>query len=225
MEDGANVVSGLLQSPSSAHQQQHCPAIAKLMQGQRGVGTVGGVLQTVSESPENRLCDNGVPLEHHHHHHHLYHHQQQHHHHQHQLHPDPIRRLFQTQPPPLPTTSFSSAAPNCCSNPSSLQQNPHLSPQPVMVNSVSRSHLQAQQSQQLFISLSNSQPEIQQNSQTAPAAQGTGGKIFCVKCSQTNKLTNTYIFIITMLINYGKNNFSIVLMGFSLLYQVCCHLR
>uniref|UniRef100_A0A3P9BKM7 5'-(N(7)-methylguanosine 5'-triphospho)-[mRNA] hydrolase n=1 Tax=Maylandia zebra TaxID=106582 RepID=A0A3P9BKM7_9CICH len=102
-------------SPSSAHQQQHCPAIAKLMQGQRGVGTVGGVLQTVSESPENRLCDNG-----------------------HQLHPDPIRRLFQTQPPPLPTTSFSSAAPNCCSNPSSLQQNPHLSSQPVMVNSVSR---------------------------------------------------------------------------------------
>ncbi|XP_004548294.1 mRNA-decapping enzyme 1B isoform X4 [Maylandia zebra] len=161
-------------SPSSAHQQQHCPAIAKLMQGQRGVGTVGGVLQTVSESPENRLCDNGVPLEHHHHHHHLYHHQQQQHHHQHQLHPDPIRRLFQTQPPPLPTTSFSSAAPNCCSNPSSLQQNPHLSSQPVMVNSVSRSHLQAQQSQQLFISLSNSQPEIKQNSQTAPAAQGTG---------------------------------------------------
>ncbi|XP_005451716.1 mRNA-decapping enzyme 1B [Oreochromis niloticus] len=174
VEDGANVVSGLLQSPSNAHQQQqHCPAIAKLMQGQRGVGTVGGVLQTVSESPENRLCDNGVPLEHHHHHH-LYHHQQQHHHHQHQLHPDPIKRLFQTQPPPLPTTSFSSAAPNCYSNPSSLQQNPHLSSQPVMVDSVSRSHLQAQQSQQLFFSLSNSQPEIQQNSQTAPAAQGTG---------------------------------------------------
>uniref|UniRef100_A0AAZ1XVS7 5'-(N(7)-methylguanosine 5'-triphospho)-[mRNA] hydrolase n=1 Tax=Oreochromis aureus TaxID=47969 RepID=A0AAZ1XVS7_OREAU len=160
-------------SPSNAHQQQHCPAIAKLMQGQRGVGTVGGVLQTVSESPENRLCDNGVPLEHHHHHH-LYHHQQQHHHHQHQLHPDPIKRLFQTQPPPLPTTSFSFPAPNCYSNPSSLQQNPHLSSQPVMVDSVSHAHLQAQQSQQLFFSLSNSQPEIQQNSQTAPAAQGTG---------------------------------------------------
>uniref|UniRef100_A0A3B4X4R7 5'-(N(7)-methylguanosine 5'-triphospho)-[mRNA] hydrolase n=1 Tax=Seriola lalandi dorsalis TaxID=1841481 RepID=A0A3B4X4R7_SERLL len=103
-------------SQTSKGGNQHCPAIQKLMQGQRGVG---GVLQTVSESPENRLCDNGVPLEHHHHHHHLYHHHhQQHHHHHHQqqqLQSDPIKRLFQIQPPPSPSTSFSSAAPphNC----------------------------------------------------------------------------------------------------------------
>ncbi|XP_030576579.1 mRNA-decapping enzyme 1B-like [Archocentrus centrarchus] len=170
-QDGGNAVSGLLQSPTNSHQlqpnqPQHCPAIAKLMQGQRGVGSVGGVLQTVSESPENRLCDNGVLLEHHPHHHHLYHHQQPHHHHPHQLQPDPIKRLFQTQPPPPPTTSFSSAAPKCCSN-------PHLSSQPVLVDSASCAHLQAQQSQQLFFSLSNSQPEMQ-NSQTASTAQGTG---------------------------------------------------
>lgn len=172
-QDGGNAISSLLQSPTNSHQlqpnqPQHCPAIAKLMQGQRGVGSVGGMLQTVSESPENRLCDNWVLLEHHPHpyHHHLYHHQQQHQHHLHQLQPDPIKRLFQTQPPPPPTTSFSSAAPKCCSN-------PHLSSQPVLVDSASCAHLQAQQSQQLFFSLSNSQPETQ-NSQTASTAQGTG---------------------------------------------------
>lgn len=179
-EDGGNVV-GLLPSPSTALQQQqnqpqHCPAIQKLMQGQRGVG---GVLQTVSESPENRLCDNGVPLEHHHHHHLFHHHHQQHHHHHHQqqqLQPDPIKRLFQTQPPPPSSSSFTSATP-CCSNPP-LQQNPHLSSQPVMVDSVSCAHLQAQQSQQLFFHLSKSQPEAQHNSQSAPTIQGTGGTSF-----------------------------------------------
>ncbi|XP_022604953.1 mRNA-decapping enzyme 1B-like [Seriola dumerili] len=182
-EDGGNVVTGLLPIPMTAHQQQqqqqqqqqHCPAIQKLMQGQRGVG---GVLQTVSESPENRLCDNGVPLEHHHHHHHLYHHHhQQHHHHHHQqqqLQSDPIKRLFQIQPPPSPSTSFSSAAPPHCPNPPPLQQNPHLPPQPIMLDSVSCSHLQAQQSQQLFFSLSQPQQEAQHNSQSASTLQGAG---------------------------------------------------
>ncbi|XP_040885815.1 mRNA-decapping enzyme 1B isoform X2 [Toxotes jaculatrix] len=180
-EDGGNVVVGLLPSPTTAHQQQqqeqpqHCPAIQKLMQGQRGVG---GVLQTVSESPENRLCDNGVPLEHHHHHHHLYHHHhQQHHHHHHQqqqAQPDPIKRLFQAQPPLPPSTSFASAAPPCCSNAPPLQQSSHLSSQPVMMDSVSCSHLQAQQNQQLFLSLSKHQPEAQHNSQSASAPQGPG---------------------------------------------------
>ncbi|KAF1372358.1 hypothetical protein PFLUV_G00264440 [Perca fluviatilis] len=171
-EHGGNVVMGLLPCPTTAHQQQqnqpqHCPAIQKLMQGQRGVGVVGGVLQTLSESPENRLCDNGVPLEHHHHHHHLYHHHQQQHHHLHhhqqqqQLQADPIRKLFQSQPP-LPS-----------SNPPPLQQNPHLSSQPVMVDSVSCSHLQAQQSQQLFFSLPKPQPEAQHNSHSALTIQGT----------------------------------------------------
>ncbi|XP_026218635.1 mRNA-decapping enzyme 1B [Anabas testudineus] len=160
---------------------QHCPAIQKLMQGQRGVG---GGLQTVSESPENRLCDNGMPLEHHHHHHHLYHHQHQqqqhhqhqhhHHHHHQQLQPDPIKRLFQTQPPPLPSTSFPSAAPPCCPKPPPLQQSPHFTSQTLMVDSVSCSHLQSQQNQQLFFSLSKPQPEAQHNSQSALMAQGTG---------------------------------------------------
>uniref|UniRef100_A0AAQ5XDM8 5'-(N(7)-methylguanosine 5'-triphospho)-[mRNA] hydrolase n=1 Tax=Amphiprion ocellaris TaxID=80972 RepID=A0AAQ5XDM8_AMPOC len=175
-EDGGHVVGGLLPSPSATHQQQnqqqHCPAIAKLMQGQRGVS---GALQTVSESPENRLCDNGVPLDHHHLYH--YHHQQQHQHHQQlqQLQSDPIKRLFQSQPPlPPPTASFTSAAPPCCSNPPPLQQSPHLPSQPVMVDSVPCSHLQAQQSQQLFFSLSKSQAEVQHSSQAASTAKGTG---------------------------------------------------
>ncbi|XP_034719610.1 mRNA-decapping enzyme 1B isoform X2 [Etheostoma cragini] len=170
-EHGENVVVGLLPCPTTTHRQQqnqpqHCPAIQKLMQGQSGVGVVGGVLQTLSESPENRLCDNGVPLEHHHHHHHLYHHHQQQHHHLHhyqqqQLQADPIRNLFQTKPPLLP------------SNPSPLQQNPHLSSQPVMVDSGSCSHLQAQQSQQMFFSLPKPQPEAQHNCHSALPIQGT----------------------------------------------------
>lgn len=188
-EDGGHVVGGLLPNPSTAlqqqNQQQHCPAIAKLMQGQRGVG---GVLQTVSESPENRLCDNGVPLDHHHHHLYHYHHQQQqqhqHHHqqlqHLQQLQSDPIKKLFQCQPPPPPpphppTASFASSASPCCSNPPPpLQQSPHVSSQPVIADSVSCSHLQAQQSQQLFFSLSKSQAEVQHSSQAASTAQGTG---------------------------------------------------
>lgn len=178
-EDSGHVVGGLLPSPTTAHQQQnqqqHCPAIAKLMQGQRGVG---GVLQTVSESPENRLCDNGVPLDHHHlyHYHHQHQQQQQHHHQLQQLQSDPIKRLFQGQPPPPlpPTASFTSAAPPCCSNPPPLQQSPRLSSQPMIVDSVSCSHLQAQQSQQLFFSLSKSQAEVQHSSQAASTAQGTG---------------------------------------------------
>ncbi|XP_041636748.1 mRNA-decapping enzyme 1B [Cheilinus undulatus] len=167
VEDGGNVIQ-------QQEQPQHCPAIQKLMQGQRGV------LQTVSESPENRLCDNGVPLEHHHHHHHLIHHHQQHHlhHPQHQIQPDPIKRLFQTQPPlPPSSTSFTSAVqPPCCSHPpppAPLQQNPHLS-QPVMVDSVSWSHLQGQQSQPHFVSLPKPQTEAQHSSQSASAVQGTG---------------------------------------------------
>ncbi|KAM7367116.1 hypothetical protein PAMP_015040 [Pampus punctatissimus] len=167
---GQSVASGCSDGGTDAHQnQQHCPAIQKLIQGQRGVGGVGGVLQTVSESPENRLCDNGVPLEHHHHHHHLYHHQQHRHHQQQQIQPDPIKRLFQIPPPP--PTSFPDAPP-CHSIPSPLQQNPLLSTQPIMVDSVPCSHPQAQQSQQLFFSLPK--PQLaQHNNQSATTAQGT----------------------------------------------------
>ncbi|XP_068443168.1 mRNA-decapping enzyme 1B [Clinocottus analis] len=175
-ERGGNAVAGLLPTPTAQQNQQqqqnqHCPAIQKLMQGQRGVGVVGGVLQTVSESPENRLCDNGVPLEHHHHLHHLYHHLHQqhhlHHHHQQQqqqqqLQADPIKRLFQIQPPP-PSANLPP-----------LQQNPHLSSQPVLVDAVSCSHLQAQQSQQLFFNLAKLQTEAQHNSQSGLTIQGTG---------------------------------------------------
>nr|XP_057933907.1 mRNA-decapping enzyme 1B isoform X2 [Doryrhamphus excisus]XP_057933908.1 mRNA-decapping enzyme 1B isoform X2 [Doryrhamphus excisus] len=107
-----------VQGDASPHQQrQPCPAIQKLMQGQRG--PAGGVLQTLSESPENRLCDNGVLLDQHHHHHHHHH---PHHHHQ-QL--DPIKRLFQYQPPPHPDP--------CCPAPSQL--NPHPCSQPIMAAS------------------------------------------------------------------------------------------
>ncbi|KAK7878684.1 hypothetical protein WMY93_030520 [Mugilogobius chulae] len=99
-------------------QSQHCPAIQKLMQGQRGV------LQTVSESPENRLCDNGLQYEHQHvlqqsqphvHHHHIHQpqHNQQQFQQQIQMHPDPIKRLFQSQPPVA-------VAPQCCPVPQNL---------------------------------------------------------------------------------------------------------
>ncbi|XP_060937225.1 mRNA-decapping enzyme 1B isoform X2 [Limanda limanda] len=176
-EDGGNVVAGLLPSQHQ-QQQQHCPAIQKLMQGQRGVV---GMLQTVSESPENRLCDNGVPLEHHHHHVYPHHHQQQqqhHHHHHHQeqqqLQLDPIKRLFQTQPPSSPSTSFPSVAHPCCSNPPPLMQNPHLMSQPIMVDSGSCSHLQMQQNQQLFFNLSKPQLEAQHNSHSVSTLQGAG---------------------------------------------------
>ncbi|XP_061815431.1 mRNA-decapping enzyme 1B [Nerophis lumbriciformis] len=64
-------------------QQQPCHAIQKLMQGQRA--PAGGILHTLSESPENKLCDN----DHHHLHHHYHPHQQL----------DPIKRLFSYQPP------------------------------------------------------------------------------------------------------------------------------
>ncbi|KAM4569927.1 mRNA-decapping enzyme 1B [Odontesthes bonariensis] len=176
-EEGKNVVA-VLQSPNPAHQEvpgqpQHCPAIAKLMQGQKGVG---GTLHTVSESPENRLCDNGLPLDHHHHHHHLYHqqHQQQHHlhHQQQQLQPDPIKRLLQIHAPPPLATSFS--APPCCSNPAPLQQSPHFPSKSVMADSMSCSHLQAQQNQQLLFSLFKSQAGSLHNSLTASTALGTG---------------------------------------------------
>ncbi|XP_014326836.1 mRNA-decapping enzyme 1B isoform X1 [Xiphophorus maculatus] len=152
------------------NQLQHCPAIAKLMQGQRGAAAAGGVLQTLSESPENRLCDNGVPLEHHHHHHPLHHQHQHphlHHHHQEQQH-DPIKRLLQNHPPPLLATSFTAAAPLV------LQQNPYPASQPGQLDSVSRSHLEAQQGQQLLLGLTKLQAEIQKRGPTDSAAMGTG---------------------------------------------------
>ncbi|XP_012706226.2 mRNA-decapping enzyme 1B [Fundulus heteroclitus] len=169
--DGEAGEKALHQLPN---QLQHCPAIAKLMQGQRGAAAAGGMLQTLSESPENRLCDNGVPLEHHHHHPHLHHHHHQqlhshhHHHHQEQQQPDPIKRLLQSHPlPPLATSLTSAAAP-------ALQQNPRASSQPAQLDSVSSSHLEVQQGQQLFLSLLKLQAEIQQRGQTDSAAMGTG---------------------------------------------------
>lgn len=141
------------------NQSQHCPAIQKLMQGQRGV------LQTVSESPENRLCDNGVPLEHHHvyhqqqhhhHHHHQHHHQQLQHQQQQHIQIDPIKRLFQSQPPV-------SVAPPCCPVP--VPQTQLIPAHPVPAQ-----HLQ--QNQPLIIT--RSQAESQHNCQLASAGLGTG---------------------------------------------------
>lgn len=78
-------------------QSQHCPAFQKLMQGQRGA------LQTVSESPENRLCDNSIRNDHPHSYQQLQAHHGHHHHYQYQqiqtqTQADPIKRLFQSQP-------------------------------------------------------------------------------------------------------------------------------
>ncbi|KAM6895762.1 mRNA-decapping enzyme 1B [Xenentodon cancila] len=178
---GDHISNAGAKSPTAATDQllndlQHCPAIAKLMQSQRGVGSVGGVLQTLSESPENRLCDNGVPLEHHHHHHLYHHHHQQHHHHHQlqQLQHDPIKRLLQPQPAPPLATSFSFAAAHCCSNPPPPQQSSQLSSQHVMGDSVSCSHLRAQQSHQMFLTLSKSQTEEQHTSQAASTTLGAG---------------------------------------------------
>ncbi|XP_049329023.1 mRNA-decapping enzyme 1B [Astyanax mexicanus] len=66
--------------PANANQNQNqpCPAIQKLMSAPRGAVVP---LQPVSESPENRLCENGPP----------------------QSRPDPIQRLFQN--PPNPSTA------------------------------------------------------------------------------------------------------------------------
>lgn len=190
-EDGENDIIGLLPSSTAAqHQQnqpQHCLTIQKLMQGQRVVSGVVGVLQPLSESPENRLCDNGVPLEHHHHllHHH-HHHQEQHHPHHHhcqqqQLQLDPIKRLFQTHPlPPSSSSPLTSTASLCCSN-TPLQQKPHLSSQPMPVDSVSCSNLRAQQSQQLCFNLSKPQAETEHSSQSASMIEGTGGRSYAIK--------------------------------------------
>ncbi|XP_034019795.1 mRNA-decapping enzyme 1B [Thalassophryne amazonica] len=148
--------AGVLTSPTSTgNKQQHSLVIQKLVQGQRGVG---GVLQTVSESPENRLCDNGVPLEHHHHHHHLQ--QQQ------QVQADPLKRLFQIQPPPPPppTTSITSLPPPpYCPNHPALHQAPLVSSPPSM-DFVSLSQSQPQTSQTLFFNLSK--PRLQHSSQS-----------------------------------------------------------
>lgn len=170
-EVGGNVVVGLPKSSVIQHQQdQHCPAFQKLMQGQRGVsGGVGG-LQTVSESPENRLCDNGVPVEHHHQHHLLPQHQHhQHHHHQktQQMTLDPIKKLFQTQPGFPASSSLSLATPLCLS----LQQN--ITSQPISVASVPCFHLRAQQSHQSCFKPSKPQTESLHNP-SASSLQGKG---------------------------------------------------
>uniref|UniRef100_A0A087XH77 5'-(N(7)-methylguanosine 5'-triphospho)-[mRNA] hydrolase n=1 Tax=Poecilia formosa TaxID=48698 RepID=A0A087XH77_POEFO len=144
------------------NQLQHCPAIAKLMQGQRGAAGTGGVLQTLSESPENRLCgDNGVPL--------------------------PIKRLLQNHPPPLLATSFTATAPPA------LQKNQYPTSQPGQLDSVSRSHLEAQQGQQLLLGLTKLQAEMQKRGPTDSAAMGTASVCCCqvmMPCGRSPGLTS-----------------------------------
>ncbi|KAI4883276.1 hypothetical protein NFI96_008489 [Prochilodus magdalenae] len=70
----------------SSSPNQHCPAIQKLMSGPRGALAP---LQPVSESPENRLCENGPA----------------------QSRPDPIQRLFQNPPPSTHTAAYTSIPP------------------------------------------------------------------------------------------------------------------
>lgn len=176
-EVGGNVVVSLPSSSVTQHQQdqgepqQHCPAFQKLMQGHRGLSGGVGVLQTVSESPENRLCDNGLPVEHHHQPHFLPYHQHHLHHHHHQktqqLTLDPVKRLFQTQPVFSPSSSLNLATPLCCS----LQQN--IASQPITVTSVPCSHLRAQQSHQSCFKPPKPQTESL-HSQSASSLQGKG---------------------------------------------------
>ncbi|KAL6459512.1 hypothetical protein MHYP_G00312710 [Metynnis hypsauchen] len=64
----------------------HCPAIQKLMSGPRGPVVP---LQPVSESPENRLCENGPA----------------------QSRPDPIQRLLHTPPQSSHTAAYASIPP------------------------------------------------------------------------------------------------------------------
>ncbi|XP_056133439.1 mRNA-decapping enzyme 1B [Lampris incognitus] len=163
------------------NQPQHCPAIQKMIQSPRGVGGIGGTLQTVSESPENRLCENGTPQELQHHHlYHYLHHQHQHHLHHHQqqqFQGNHIQRLFRAQRPPPPS---SSSVPPCCSNPPPLQQPPIFSSlqpaQQILVDSVGCSHLHphSQHSQPLYFCPSKPYPKHQPTSQSVSVAQGSG---------------------------------------------------
>lgn len=172
-EVGGNVVVGLPRSRITQHQQdqekpqQHCPAFQKLLQAQRGSSGGVGVLQTVSESPENRLCDNGVPVEHHHQPHFLPHHQHHHPHHQktQQLTADPLKRLLQTQPVFSSSSSLSLATPLCCS----LQQD--IASQPITVTSAPCSHLRAQRSHQSCFETSE---PLTLHNQSASSLQGKG---------------------------------------------------
>ncbi|XP_061108503.1 mRNA-decapping enzyme 1B [Conger conger] len=82
--------------PGSGSPPQHCPAIQKLMSSQRAPAEL---LQPVSESPENRLCENGgLPPAH-----------------RCQA-SDPLHRLFQNAP----------VAPTCCAHPPPPLQQPPL---------------------------------------------------------------------------------------------------
>lgn len=165
-EVGGHVVAGLVQSSGATQHrrdqdepQQHCPAIQKLMQGQRGVGGGVGILQTVSESPENRLCDNGAPVEHQPHllvppHHHQQQLQLQ------QLQLEPIKSLFQTPLLFPSSTLLPSAALLSCST-SSLQ--PSVTCQPVTLDSGPPPLFQARQCHQSSFEPSRPQTESQHN--------------------------------------------------------------
>ncbi|XP_055081580.1 mRNA-decapping enzyme 1B isoform X3 [Periophthalmus magnuspinnatus] len=160
-----------------ADQSQHCPAIQKLMQGQRGT------LQTVSESPENRLSDNGHHFVEHHQGfhqtppHHLHHHHHHHHHHnvrqpqpvppqlQPQTQLDAIKRLFQSQPPvAVAPQSFTVSR-----NPAVPQPAP-VQPAPVQPAPVFSQH----QNQPFVFSTSE---EGQQNSHIAAHLTGFSGQM------------------------------------------------
>ncbi|KAG7270300.1 hypothetical protein CRUP_030200 [Coryphaenoides rupestris] len=162
--------------------------------GLSGAPAKRSACMTVSESPENRLCENGLTLEqhqhlHHQHQHHLHQQHQQHLHHQHlhqhqhhqhhhpqyqqSLQHDHIQRLFQVQAQaqaqvlvPVPV----STAP-CCSNPLppplvSALQHPA---QPITVESVAYPHPQHNQ-QHVYFSPCKPLPDPQ-----APSSQPASG--------------------------------------------------
>lgn len=139
---------------SGSSPPQHCPAFQKLMkdaasssQPQNQLQRDGPMeqLQPVSESPENRLHENGAPSVHHHH--------------RTQARQDPIQRLFQNQPTST-TSSMTTSAP-CCSRPPPPLipglQSAHL--QPLLVDALGfpgsqhhHLHLPPHQAQPLYFS-------------------------------------------------------------------------
>ncbi|KAJ8008808.1 hypothetical protein DPEC_G00082270 [Dallia pectoralis] len=126
---------------SGSSPPQHCPAFQKLMReasSQPGLQRAGPMelLQPVSESPENRLHENGAISAHHH-----------------QAGQDSIQRLFLNQPMTTSTATF-------CSHPSPLL--PHLQPaQPLLMDHVGLHHhpvLVPHQARPVFFSPSKSLP-------------------------------------------------------------------
>uniref|UniRef100_A0A8C7N112 Decapping mRNA 1B n=2 Tax=Oncorhynchus kisutch TaxID=8019 RepID=A0A8C7N112_ONCKI len=135
---------------SGSSPPQHCPAFQKLMkdaasssQPQKQLQRGGPMeqLQPVSESPENRLHENGAPS--------VLHHQTQ-------ARQDPIQRLFQNQPTST-TPSMTTSAPCCPRPPPLIPGLQSARPQPLLVDALGfpgsqHHHLPPHQARPLYFS-------------------------------------------------------------------------